>query len=879
VPRKIRVEDVSVPVHIVGVNMTLNTQADYLAAVEAARKGAAAYYDTDVQTMSDAQYDELIEQIAAAEQAHPQWTASDGLLTQVAAGTSSGGDVTHPTPMLSLDKVTEDKPGEGYEALAAFIASVGGPVVVEPKLDGMAIRAVYRDGKLVQVITRGDGQSGEDVTAQARSISGLPDQINRGIDMEVRGEVFIRADQFEVANRNRVAAGKPPFANSRNAVAGSLRSDTRTYEVPMSFAAYDVIGDVDDLPIGPGNLGDRGTYSRRITAAHQNFISTAARLMAQAVDNQYLAPLDKVKALLAQRGQLGYPIDGAVVKADLDDDRDRMGNGSRAPKWALAFKFAADTTTTVVEDIEVSVGRTGRLALRARVTPTLVDGSIVTYASLHNVSWLQEQDIRIGDTVIVKKAGDVIPRVESPVLALRRTEDVPFTMCEYVVHMLTIWKCSPALIAAADNAIHQLDRANGPYPSMSVTRRSVTFDWTVTDQYNQGRESVGGFTIGDDGLVERGMTGVELDWQLIEHLQTVIDEAARRDSHWKREADARRYVHKAPVRWVPPPETDPAGNPWDKSTLLWRSTTPELSVVGKLVYAVSRDALDIDGMSESIITALVECEKDVDMTPDGVLITEPLVTDIADLFTLTLDEIINLTTTDAAGKQRRVGEKTLTKIMAELNRANRSAPFARVLTAIGMRGTGRTICRRLVAHYGSIDAILDAVDGKSDLQDVEGIGSEKAALIRGEFLANRDLIERLDDLGLDMGRGAVVDLDTTDDDVEQVRAYLAENYGADKVASLGAEELAAALSPLSGMTVVVTGSMKGTALAEFGRNEMNELIEAHGGKSSGSVSAKTSLLVSSEPGSTKTVKARGLGVKIVDPDEFAAMVRIGGASA
>lgn len=486
----------------------------------------------------------------------------------------------------------------------------------------------------------------------------------------------------------------------------------------------------------------------------------------------------------------------------------------------------------------------------------------MTYASLHNVSWLQEQDIRIGDTVIVKKAGDVIPRVESPVLALRRTEDVPFTMVEYVTHMLTIWKCSPALIAVADNAIHQLDRAHGPYPEMSATRRSVRFDWTVTDQYNQGRDSLGGFTIGDDGLVEQGMTGVELDWQLIEHIDAVIDKAERLDTHFKREADARTYVHRAPVRWTPP-ETDPAGNPWDKSTLLWRSTTPELSVVGKLVYAVSRDALDIDGMSESIITALVEDDVPTDMSPDGVLLTRPLVRDVADLFELTLDDIINLSTTDGSGKQRRVGEKTLTKVLAELNRANRSAPFARVLTAIGMRGTGRTICRRLAAHYGSIDRIWDAIDGKTDLQDVEGIGSEKAALIRGEFLANRDLIERLDGLGLDMGRGSIVDLDTTGAETADVRAHLAENYGADGVP---------VPAPLAGLTVVVTGSMKGTVLAAYGRNEMNELIEAKGGKSSGSVSAKTSLLVSSEPDSTKTVKARGLGVKIVDPDEFATMI-------
>ena len=319
-------------------------------------------------------------------------------------------------------------------------------------------------------------------------------------------------------------------------------------------------------------------------------------------------------------------------------------------------------------------------------------------------------------------------------------------------------------------------------------------------------------------------------------------------------------MHRAPVRWTPP-ETDPAGNPWDKSTLLWRSTTPELSVVGKLVYAVSRDALDIDGLSEAILTALVESEIDHDMSPDDVLITRPLVRDVADLFELDFGDLTNLATTDGSGKQRRVGEKTLTKIRAEVRRAHESAPFARVLTAIGMRSTGRTICRRLAAHYGTIDAIWDAIDGKTDLQDVEGIGPEKAALIRSEFQTKRDLIGRLDHLGLNMGRDAEpdVDLDMPDADQPDVQAHLAENDRADKVV---------AAPPLAGLTVVVTGSMKGTALAAYGRNEMNELIETHGGKSSGSVSTKTSLLVSSEPESTKTVKARDLGVKIVDPEEF-----------
>ena len=165
---------------------------------------------------------ELIEQITATEQAHPEWTASDGLLTQVAGGASAGGDVQHPTPTLSLDKVTEDKPGEGYEALAALIASVGGPVVVEPKLDGMAIRAVYRNGRLAQGITRGDGQSGEDVTAQARSISGLPESIGAGVDMEYGWAKGRRGPRRSLYPRRPVPGRQPQLGRGRQAAVRQL---------------------------------------------------------------------------------------------------------------------------------------------------------------------------------------------------------------------------------------------------------------------------------------------------------------------------------------------------------------------------------------------------------------------------------------------------------------------------------------------------------------------------------------------------------------------------------------------------------------------------------------------------------------------------------
>lgn len=675
---------------------TIATCDDYIATVEAAQLAAGAYYDTDVELMIDSEYDALIERIADAETAHPDWIIEHGLLTTVAAGTSAGGDVIHPTPMLSLDKVTDDLP-----ALQRWIDSVGGPVVVEPKLDGMAVRAVYRAGRLTQVVTRGDGTSGEDVTAQAVAISGLPEHTSTDFDFEVRGEVYLSTSRFAQANAARVATGQPPFANSRNAIAGSLRSRSRSYPVLMSFAAYDADGaGIDEAVIDQiGTVGARGTYSRRIDFLHQNLFGTAARLRHYLTPDE-LAPADLVQLFAQLRAELDYPIDGVVIKADLDSDRARLGAGSRAPKWALAFKFPAKELTAVVQDIEVSIGRTGRLALRARITPTVVNGSTVTYASLHNVSWLTEQDIRIGDTVIVKKAGDVIPRVESPILDLR-----------------------PA-----------------------------------------------------------GATA-----------------------------------------WLPP-ETDPAGNPWDKSTLLWRSTSPELSVAAKLIYAASRDALDIEGMSTAIIEALVA---------DGA------VTDLADLLALTETDLADLATTDTAGAARRIGASVACRLAEQITRA-RTAPLARLVTALGIRGTGRSMSRRLAAKFPSLDALRVATAGQ--LESVDGIGSEKAKLIVSELATMSVLLDKLAAAG----------------------ASVAPANDASEPTQL----------PLVGMTVVITGSMKDSPLAALDRNEMNELIESNGGKSSGSVSAKTSLLVCGEEGSAKWVKATDLGIRIVTPVEFAGMVGI-----
>jgi DNA ligase (NAD+) len=405
------------------------SQYDFDMAVGQAQAAAEDYYDSDYMGMTDAEYDALVERIEDTKAAHPDWD-DKGVTTEVAAGASAGGDVKHPVAMLSLGKVrvTSD--------LEKFVAIVGGPLVVEVKLDGLAIRAEYVDGNLTQAVTRGDGLSGEDVTVQAKrfgGIHGLPITLSKPWTGEIRGEVFMTDKNFDAANINRVAAGGTAFVNPRNATAGSLRKADREYATPMSFGAYDISGEtVDDQPdytlrmFFAANLGFTTALSLTPMNLTKNRGNGALDRIRSFFEDRFgqdrtaadvnptadaLDVLDRIAHIGEQRATLGYPIDGAVIKAEQQADRDRLGMASRTPRWATSFKYAADTATTVLKDIEVQIGRTGRITLRALLEPVFVGGTTITYATLHHPGFVYEHGFAIGQTVAVYRAGDVIPRV------------------------------------------------------------------------------------------------------------------------------------------------------------------------------------------------------------------------------------------------------------------------------------------------------------------------------------------------------------------------------------------------------------------------------------------------------------------------------------
>ena len=384
--------------------------AAYQSAVSRALEAADAYYNGTDELMSDSEYDTLVETIEAYETENPDETIYHGLLTKVAGGTKAVADVKHPSPMLSLDKAKTIDEVHALLARAEEAAeAIGIPknrimLHVEPKLDGMAMRAVYRNGRLAQVVTRGDGRAGEDVTARlARpqvAVRGLPSFIdNAPAEFELRGEMLMSHSDFEFSNANRVAAGKTAFANPRNATAGSVRAETLDYDVRMTFICY--------VPAGVWDVN----------------LLDAAHLDQNLQGDDYES---NIKRFGEYRDRFEYPTDGVVIKVNDADVRRRMGEGSRAPKWALAYKYEAEKGKTVLRDIEMAVGRTGNISFTAILDPVKVDGSVVARATLHNFDFIAENDLRIGDTVEVYKANDIIPRVVKVFVELRPADAVEY---------------------------------------------------------------------------------------------------------------------------------------------------------------------------------------------------------------------------------------------------------------------------------------------------------------------------------------------------------------------------------------------------------------------------------------------------------------------
>lgn len=383
------------------------------------------YHEQDDPEIADAEYDQLVRELQRIEAEHPELAAAGSPTSLVGSAPSATfSPVTHRIPMTSLDNAMDAAELTAWgERVARGLAGEPARYVCEMKIDGLAISLRYEGGRLVQAATRGDGRVGEDVTANVATIRSIPSHLQLPAGepipdvLEVRGEVYMPLASFEALNERTEAAGERRFANPRNAAAGSLRQkDPRiTAGRELSFWCYQ-LGEVIGTP--------------PFTEHHQTLDYLRECGLPVNPEIRLFDSLDEVAAFCAARQaarhDLDYEIDGVVVKVDDLAQRERLGFTSKAPRWAIAYKFPPEERTTILRDIQVSIGRTGRATPFAVLEPVFVGGSTVGMATLHNQDQVRAKDVRPGDTVIVRKAGDVIPEVVGPVLSLRPAGTEPW---------------------------------------------------------------------------------------------------------------------------------------------------------------------------------------------------------------------------------------------------------------------------------------------------------------------------------------------------------------------------------------------------------------------------------------------------------------------
>ena len=747
-----------------------------------------AYHVLDNPVISDAVYDQLFAELQQLEAAHPELRAPDSPTLRVGAAPLPQFDqVTHTVPMLSLNNgFSEDDIVNFDRRVREGLGLDSGDVAyaAEVKFDGLAINLRYENGLFVQAATRGDGATGEDVTANIRTIAGIPLRLhgeNVPALLDVRGEVMMFKSDFARLNERQREAGQKEFANPRNAAAGSLRQlDSRiTARRKLRFYAYGIGALAGaSMPASHSALLDWYQTLGIPVSKERRVVQGAQGLFAY------------FNEIGAARPALPYEIDGVVYKVDATEDQQQLGFVSRAPRFALAHKFPAEEARTVVQGIDIQVGRTGAMTPVARLAPVSVGGVTVTNATLHNEDEVLRKDVRVGDTVIVRRAGDVIPEVLSVVLE-RRPEPAPL-------------------------------------PFKMLERCPVCDSHVVREEGEAIARCSGG----------------------------LFCSAQRKEA----------FRHFA-----------------------------------------GRRMMDIEGLGERYIDTLVELE---------------YVHGLADLYSLTLDKLLEMKlraderdgSTPETVQQGKIPTKWAENLLAGIE-ASKRPPLERFLFALGIRHVGESTAKTLAEWLGSLDYVrrapaallrvlpdiggtvaesiagffaeeknqqaLDALLGAGVTPQGEHAPSAKlrAQLEQAKLLAaigipklteprSKQLVERGVTLASLAAQGASFHAGLPAAVAESLAAWLAQEANVAALHQLDAlrEELlsqlpeqAAAGGKLEGKTFVLTGT-----LPNMSRDEAAELIEAAGGKVSGSVSKKTSYVVAGADAGSKLAKAQDLGVALLD---------------
>ncbi|WNH47398.1 NAD-dependent DNA ligase LigA [Stenotrophomonas aracearum] len=796
-----------------------------------------AYYERDEQLIPDADYDRLVRELEALEQAHPELVQADSPTQRVGGKASSRfAEVRHAVPMLSLGNAFSDdevqdfvrRIGERLRRDALFFSA-------EPKLDGLAISLRYEDGRFVQGATRGDGSTGEDVSANLRQIKVIPHTLQGSgwpQVLEVRGEVYMARADFEAYNADaRLHEGKV-LANPRNAAAGSLRQlDPKlSARRKLSFYAYGT-GEVQGGELPP-------THSA--TLAQLKAWGFPVSELCQVVEGSD-GLLAYYRDIGERRDGLAFDIDGVVYKLDDRAGQEQMGFVSRAPRWAIAHKFPAQEQTTTVEAIEIQIGRTGAATPVARLHPVAVAGVIVSNATLHNADQIERLDVRVGDTVIVRRAGDVIPEVVSVIAerrpagtsAWRMPTECPVCGSEIVREEgAAAWRCSgelscpaqrkEAIAHFASRRAMDIDGLGGKYIETLVDAGIVR---GVADLYRLTRDQLLQLKLVLDAESPQALAsqiGLHLPPEGSgQYLRDVLALDAG-DEGWR----ARALSLPAAFEW----NTKKIATKW-ADNLIAAIDASRTTTLERLLFA-----LGIEHVGESTAKALAIWFGDLELIRHLPWPLFKRVPDIGGEVAHSLGHFFEQPgNQEAIDALLQVGQVRISDTHPPSAKLRDGLDFAQLLVEAEIPGITRLRAEKLTAMLPDAASVLDA----EPVQLVAAGLPNEVALGVAEWLdsnGNGPMLLKADDY----------------------RRTLLER---------APEASAQAAGPLDGQTVVLTGT-----LSQMTRDEAKERLEALGAKVAGSVSKKTSFVVAGTDAGSKLTKANELGVEVWDEERLVAFL-------
>ena len=655
------------------------TRKRYDELVRSIEEARGAYYDRDSPTISDADYDRMYRELEEIEERYPQLRGADSPTMSVGGGVdSSFTEVRHLAQMMSLDDVFSLEELAGWEARMSEATGIADPpMTTEVKVDGLSINLLYEEGRLVRAATRGDGYVGEDITANARTIASIPQTLTGPAPrrIEVRGEVYFPVADFAAFNEARVAAGEKAFVNARNAAAGSLRQKdpAETAKRPLAMVAHG-IGFVEAGEAFAEPTTQQGWYEQLRDWGLP--VSPYTRLLTgrKAIE-------ERIEQIGAQRHSLDHEIDGVVVKInDLALQRS-LGSTSRAPRWAAAYKFPPEEVHTRLLDIRVQVGRTGRVTPYGVMESVLVAGSNVSRATLHNAQEVARKGVLIGDLVVLRKAGDVIPEIVAPVMDARNGSERPFVMPSECP------SCATPLVQEKEGDVDLRCPNKGACPAQITERLAHVGARSALDVEGLGDESALAMTQPENDRDEVAAALVAGRSVTLEDGTVLTLEGARELPHGEQITRAEALL---PAPQEPALRTEAA---------LFDLRAEDLRDV--MVWKPVKDKGEETGNWRQVRyfwTKAYRARKQ-----RGQTVYEPVETSAS---------------------------KGTEKMLAELDKA-KNQPLARVLVALSIRHVGPTAARALADAFRSMDALRAA--SLEELSAVEGVGEEIGRSLRDWF--------------------------------------------------------------------------------------------------------------------------------------------------